>query len=271
MTDKKQRKRGKEKCENEFKKLNVLVLGGHDHGCNALWALMTMETLNVVFNVAGLWADWKNNEENRLWRHELNLRTARNKIVRYARLLGLPGERILKKPFDGEELCRLITLWKIDVIVIATYGGLVPQEAIDKVNGRVYVCHPCFAMEEEVDRLPMISRGAKVMDKIVRKGGIQAEMQIALLRANAKFDDGPIVGITPVFAGPLFMRRANFSARILKAQELSAQNVGTLLRSSLIVNVVPVEEVVKLGFSKRKLIKLGYTIGALRKAGLKFK
>lgn len=260
------------------KRLNVLVLGGHYHGCNALWALLTMSTLRAVFDVVGLWADWHNNETNRLWRHHRKGKArdrARQRIVDYAQRLGLARGRIICRPFDGRRLCSLIKRLNVDVIVIATFGGKVPREAIELVDGNVFVCHPCFEIEDDDETLPQISRGARVMDKIVREGGIQAAMQIALLRANEKFDDGPIVGVTRVFAGPLFdpedMICSREAWRNIEAQKISASFVGSLLRDHLIRQVVTPKDVLELGFSKQRLFKLGYSYRQLKKAGMKFK
>ncbi len=256
------------------RKKRVLFLGGHFHGCNALDALVTMDTLKSWLEVAGVWCDYQNNVERRLYRHYDDPEFEQHRILERAQLLGIPANRTLFERFDGERLCKLIKEWEVDIIVVATFGGLIPQEAIDLVDGNCFICHPCFELPEDAEFLPAESRGARVMDRIVSSTNRQVtNMEIALLRATDRFDEGPVIAST--FANTAI----SFSGyewdddwlrfRVQRAQIASAQAVSGLLRYNLMHAVLSAAEAREAGFTWKELVKRNYSDKELRKAGRK--
>lgn len=254
------------------RKKRVLLLGGHLHGCSALDALMEMDTLKAWCEVVGVWCDYNNNVARRLYRHYDDAEFEQRRILERCQTHKLPAERTIFEQFDGEKLCRLIEEWEVDVIVIATFGGLVPQKAIDLVRGDCFVCHPCFELPKEgAEYLPMESRGARVMDRIVSATvGKVVSIEIALLRATDRFDEGPVVATT--FASPAI----SFSGyewednwhrfRVQRAQAASATQVGALLRYNLMHAVLSVKEAREAGFTWEDLVKRNFKKGEIRRA-----
>ena len=256
------------------RKKRILFLGGHYHGCNALDALCTMDTLKSWSEVVGVWCDYNNNVARRLYRHYDDPDFEQRRILERCELHQIPAERTLFEQFDGEKLCRLIEEWEIDILVVATFGGLIPQKAIDLVKGNCFICHPCFELPDGAKYLPAESRGARVMDRLVssaNKGVVQIE--IALLRATDRFDEGPVLATTYASPGISFAGWEwdddQLPLRVHHGQVGSAGLVGALIRYNLMHCVLSAKEAREAGFTWKQLIKRNYSEGELEKAGKK--
>lgn len=256
------------------RKKRVLFLGGHFHGCNALDALCTMDTLKSWLQVAGVWCDYNNNVARRLYRHYKDPEFEQRRILERAQRLGIPADRTIFAQFDGDRLCELIEEWEVDLLVVATFGGLIPQRAIDLVHGKCFICHPCFELPDGAEYLPPESRGARVMDRIVssHNEGV-VNIEIALLRATDRFDEGPVLASTYASPGISFAGwewdEDQLPLRVQRGQESSALLVGALIRYNLMHCVLSAREAREAGFTWKQLIKRNYTESELEKAGKK--
>ena len=252
-------------------KLRAMFLGGSFHGCAVLDSMREMGTIRTWLETDDVWCDYHNNAERRLYRHFDDPEFEQRRILERAGELGVDPERTVFAPFDGDRLCEIIEARKLDLLVVATFGGLIPQRAIDMVNGNCFICHPCFELPPNAEYLPEESRGARVMDRIVSTQKVPIFMEIALLRATAKFDAGPIVASTYASTAIAFSGHEWgdewLSRRVQRAQIASASFVGGLVRYNLMRQMVSVKDARAAGFTWAELLKRNYPKKELKKCG----
>ncbi len=251
------------------KRKRVLLLIGHYTGIGCHRALRDDPKMRRLFQVVRVWVDYGNNVKNRLYRHSPDPEDEQMIIVEDLREDGYTEDdgNLIKEPFNGETLCKLIIEKQIDIVAVCTFGGLVPLKAINLLKAFL-VGHPSadFKLDECLHyandppgtiRLPLRCRGAKVMDEVV-KSGEQILMRYVLLRGNEKFDDGPIVGMTNRVSSPYFRKKDRGSEklpwRVLEAQRMIASLAETLFRFNFLRQVCTPAEAVAAGYTLLELV-----------------
>lgn len=146
-----------------------------------------------------------------------------------ARAAGVPTD-LLRDPADGPALRRLLEAHRIDLVVLAGYLKLVPEDVVQAFEGRMINIHPAL--------LPSFGGhgmyGRRVHEAVLASGATVSGPTVHLV--SAEYDRGPIVAQWPVPVAPddtpetLAARVLAVEHQLLPAVVLEAARHGRVVR-----------------------------------------
>lgn len=146
-----------------------------------------------------------------------------------ARMAGVPTV-VLEDPADGAALIRLLEEHRIDLVVLAGYLKLVPEDAVRAFEGRMINIHPAL--------LPSFGGkgmyGRRVHEAVLASGATVSGPTVHLV--SAEYDRGPIVAQWPVPVAhddtpeTLAARVLDIEHQLLPAVVLAAARHGRVIR-----------------------------------------
>jgi formyltetrahydrofolate-dependent phosphoribosylglycinamide formyltransferase len=155
--------------------------------------------------------------------------TPRAGALERARSAGV-ASRVLENYTDGPKLTGILRDAKIDLVVLAGYLKLVPQETVAAYTGRIINIHPALLPAFGGQKM----YGRKVHEAVLGSGATISGASIHLV--TDEYDRGPIVAQwpVPVLAGDtpesLSLRVLAVEHQLLPAVVLAAARAGRVVR-----------------------------------------
>ena len=143
---------------------------------------------------------------------------------------------VLADPADGAALLALLTEHRIDLVVLAGYLKVVPEDVVDAFEGRMINIHPAL--------LPSFGGpgmyGIRVHQAVLESGSTVSGPTVHLV--SAEYDRGAIVAQWPVPVAPGDTPES-LAARVLEVEhELLPAVVLAAARAGRVVRLVPKED-----------------------------